>query len=124
MTMQMLHKNRKPWTKAEKKFALSIYYKSLSTYKYMRKNGIVLPGESTVRRWLKSIEYIPGFIKDYLNQIKIKVSAMTFTDRKCVILLDEMSILKCIEYNKALDMIEGFEDLGRLAVRQIMQNML
>lgn len=114
MTMQMLHKNRKPWTKAEKKFALSIYYKSPSTYKYMRKQGIVLPGESTVRRLLKSIEYTSGFINDYLNQIKIKVSAMLYTDRKCVILLDEMSILKCIEYNKALDIIEGFEDLGPL----------
>ncbi|KAL4083018.1 hypothetical protein QTP88_028348 [Uroleucon formosanum] len=110
----MLHKNRKPWTKAEKKFALSIYYKSPSTYKYMRKQGIVLPGESTVRRLLKSIEYTSGFINDYLNQIKIKVSAMLYTDRKCVILLDEMSILKCIEYNKALDIIEGFEDLGPL----------
>jgi len=60
----------------------------------MRKQGIVLPGESTVRRWLKSIEYTPGFINDYLNQIKIKVSAMLYTDRKCVILLDEMSIQK------------------------------
>jgi len=39
---------------------------------------------------------------------------MLYTDRKCVILLDEMSILKCIEYNKALDIIEGFEDLGPL----------
>lgn len=114
MTMQMLHKNRKPWTKEEKKIALSIYYKSPSTYKYMRRHGIVLPGESTVRRWLRSIEYVPGFINDYLNHIKIKVSAMTYTDKKCVILLDEMSILKCIEYNKALDMIEGFEDLGPL----------
>ncbi|XP_025192284.1 uncharacterized protein LOC112592447 [Melanaphis sacchari] len=112
--MQMLHNNRKPWTKTEKKLALSIYYKSPSTYKYMRKQGVVLPGESTVRRWLKSIEYTPGFINDYLNEIKTKVSAMLFTDRKCVILLDEMSILKYIEYNKALDMIEGFEDLGPL----------
>jgi len=39
---------------------------------------------------------------------------MLYTDRKCVILLDEMSILKCIEYNEALDIIEGFEDLGPL----------
>lgn len=79
MTMQMLHKNRKPWTKTEKKLALSIYYKSPSTYKYMRKQGVVLPGESTVRRWLKSIEYTPGFINDYLNEIKTKVSAMLYS---------------------------------------------
>lgn len=114
LTMQMLHKNRRPWSKAEKKIALSIYYKSPSTYKYMRRHGIVLPGESTVRKWLQSIEYIPGFINGYLNQIKIKISSMSYSDRKCVLLHDEMSILKSLEYNKALDMIEGFEDLGPL----------
>lgn len=46
--------------------------------------------------------------------MKIKVSAMSYTDQKCVMLLHEMSILKCILYNKALDIIEGFEDLGPL----------
>lgn len=53
MSMQIIHKKRKPWLKAEKKFALSLFYKSPSTYKYMQKSGIVLPGESTVRRCLK-----------------------------------------------------------------------
>lgn len=37
--MHMLHKNREPRTKAEKKFALSIYYKSPSTYEYTRRHG-------------------------------------------------------------------------------------
>lgn len=57
ITMQLLHKKRKPWSINEKKVALSLYYKSPSTYKFMRKNGIVLPGESTVGRWLNSINY-------------------------------------------------------------------
>lgn len=34
--------------------------------------------------------------------------------KKCVILLDEISIMKCIEYNSVLDEIEGYEGLGRL----------
>lgn len=34
--------------------------------------------------------------------------------KKCAILLDEVSIMKCIEYNKNLDEIEGFEYLGTL----------
>ncbi|CAI6359519.1 unnamed protein product [Macrosiphum euphorbiae] len=33
VTMQVLHKNRKPWTRAEKNVSLSLYYKSPSTYK-------------------------------------------------------------------------------------------
>ncbi|CAI6371562.1 unnamed protein product [Macrosiphum euphorbiae] len=109
--MQMLHKNRKPWSSAEKKFALSIFYKSPSTYKYMRKSGIVLHGESTLRRWLKSIHFLPGFNKEYLYHIKLKVSEMSKSDKKCIILHDEISIMTVIKYNKSIDLIEGFEDL-------------
>lgn len=114
MTMQVLHKNRRPWSKSEKKLSMSLYYKSSSTYKFLRRNGIVLPAESTVRRWLKSIDYVPGFIQNYLDQMKLKVTTMTNIDKRCVILFDEMAIMKCIEYNKTLDIIEGFEDLGPL----------
>lgn len=114
MTMQVLHKNRRPWTKAEKNLALSLYYKSPSAYIYMRKNGIILPSESTVRRWLRSILYVPGFVKEYLNQIKLKVSSMKESDKKCSVLFDEVAIMKHIEYNKSLDLIEGFEDMGVL----------
>jgi len=39
---------------------------------------------------------------------------MTMCDKKCVIMLDEVSIMKAVEYNKFLDYIEGFEDLGPL----------
>jgi len=37
-----------------------------------------------------------------------------FSRKKVIILLDEISIKKAIEYNKALDVIEGYEDLGTL----------
>lgn len=115
MSMQILHKNRKPWTDSEKNIALSIYYKSPSTYKYMRQNGIILPGESTVRNGLNSINYTTGFSKNYIEHIQLKTSEMMYSERKCVILLDEISIMKCIEYNKNLDIIEGFEDIGMLS---------
>jgi len=114
INMQIMHKKRKPWSKAEKKLALAIYYKSPSTYKYMKKNGIILPGESTVRHWLNSINYTTGFPPKYMEQIKNKTLDMSYDEKKCVILLDEVSIMKAIEYNKSLDEIEGFEDLGSL----------
>lgn len=114
VTMQINHKSRKQWTSEEKKLSLSLYYKSPSTYKYMRKNKIILPGESTVRRWLNSISYSTGFSPRYMEQIKLKVSCMSFQEKKVIILLDEISIKKAIEYNKALDVIEGYEDLGTL----------
>lgn len=37
VSMQILHKRRQPWTNIERKVAFSIFYKSPSTYKYMRK---------------------------------------------------------------------------------------
>lgn len=39
---------------------------------------------------------------------------MNVQEKKCAILLDEVSIIKTIEYNKVLDNIEGLEDLGTL----------
>jgi len=49
-----------------------------------------------------------------MEQIKHKTSDMSYDEKKCVILLDKVSIMKAIEYNKSLDEIEGFEDLGSL----------
>lgn len=112
MAMQILHKKRRPWSKVQKNFSLSLYYKSPSTYTYLRKNGITLPGESTIRRWLNSIKFCTGFSENYMEQLKLKMSDMVYEEKKCVILLDEVHIMKAIEYNKILDEIEGYEDLG------------
>lgn len=114
VSMQLLHKKRRKWSKPEKQIALSSYYKSPATYKLMRKNGIILPGESTIRHWLNSITYLTGFPLKYMEQIKLKTSEMKGNEKKCAILLDEVSIMKSIEYIKILDEIEGFEDLGTL----------
>lgn len=112
VSMQILHKRRQPWTNIERKVTFSIFYKSLSTYKYMRKNNIILPGERTLQRWLNAIKYTPGFSHEYLSQIKNKVSIMSEQQNKCTILLDEVALMKCFEYNKTLDLIEGYQDLG------------
>ncbi|XP_060855057.1 uncharacterized protein LOC132932707 [Metopolophium dirhodum] len=114
ISMQLLHKRRKPWSKTEKNMAPSLYYKSPSTYKFMRKNGIILPGETTVRRWLNSISFSTEFPKAYMDQIRLKISGMSENEKKCTILLDEVAIMKSLEYNKVLDEIEGYEDLGTL----------
>lgn len=83
--MQIMHKKRKPWKSTEKKVALSLYYKSPSAYKYLRKNGIVLPGEFTVRHWrtvnIHSIHYATGFSEKYLKQIKLKISDMVYDEK-------------------------------------------
>ncbi|KAL4152877.1 hypothetical protein QTP88_000710 [Uroleucon formosanum] len=57
---------------------------------------------------------MPGFIPEYMTQMKIMCNTMSFQEKKCVIMIDEMAIKYCLEYNKSLDMIEGYEDLGHL----------
>lgn len=76
MAMQLLHKKCKSWSASEKKFALSLYYKSPSTYKCMRSNGIILPAESIVRRWRNLINFSIDFPEKYKEQIKLKTSNM------------------------------------------------
>lgn len=114
VTMQLLHKKRKPWLQNEKNLAVSIFYKSPATYKFMRKNNIILPGVSTLRKWLKALQYTTGFIPEYMTQLKIMCKTMSIQERRCVVMADEMSIKYCLEYNKSLDIIEGYEDLAHL----------
>jgi len=106
VTMQLLHTKKKPWTQAEKNVATSIYFKSPSTYRFMRRNKIVLPGVTTIQRWLKSLMYLPGFVTEYNSQLTLMTKVMTEQEKKCVVLIDEMSIKMCLEYNKSLDFIE------------------
>lgn len=49
-----------------------------------------------------------------MDQIRLKISGMSENEKKCTILLDEVAIMKTLEYNKVLDEIEGYEDLGKL----------
>jgi len=114
VTMQLLHKKRKPWLQNEKTLAISIFYKSPAAYKFMRKNNIILPGVSTLRKLLNALQYTTGFIPEYMNQLKIMCKTMSLQEKKCVVMVDEMSIKYCLEYNKSLDIIEGYEDLGHL----------
>lgn len=47
----------------------------------MRRNVIILPGESTVRHWLNSITYSTGCSKEYMEQIKLKFTGMKYTEK-------------------------------------------
>lgn len=104
-----------PWSASERRLALSLYYKSPKAYKFLQQEGIILPALSTIRRWLGSSYFLPGFNNSLFQQIKKKFLNKTSTERSCSISFDEMSIMENLEYSKALDMVEGFEDKGHLA---------
>lgn len=105
--------SRKPFTKAEQNFALSLFYKSPSTYKFLRNNKkITLPGMSTIRRWIGNSKFRPGFNSGLFRQLKKKCESMSQDELYCTLIFDEMKIKNYLEYSKFLDCVEGYEDLG------------
>lgn len=112
--MQLRGAKRKSWTEQEKQFATSFFYKSPAAYFFLRGKGLILPSPSTVRRWISINVFKTGFDKNAKRHLKLKCSVMNENEKKCVVAFDEMSIKEYIEYNKKLDLIEGFEDLGPL----------
>ncbi|KAK9675009.1 Transposase protein [Popillia japonica] len=111
--MQFLTKPKKAWTKTQKQFALALYYKSPSAYKFLRKQKIILPSVSTIRRWIGESDLLPGLNNKYLSLLKLKVSTMEEAEKQCIIMFDEMKLKSLLEYSKYLDIIEGFEDYGK-----------
>lgn len=110
--MQTLHRLKQPWTREERQFALLSYYKSPKAYKFWRSLGIILPSESTIRKWIGNSKFKAGFSPRLFYQIKKKSEVMTDEEKYCTVIFDEMKIQKGLEYSKYLDQIEGFEDLG------------
>ncbi|XP_063630314.1 uncharacterized protein LOC134801625 [Cydia splendana] len=113
-TMQM-RRNKRKWTKEERRFSLALFYKSPTTYNFLRDQGVVLPAVSCIKRWLSESDCLPGVTKKTFSQIETKFENATHMERTCVLMLtfDEMSIMTCLEYTKKNDFIEGFEDFGR-----------
>lgn len=119
-TMQLYHKKRSPWLPMEKITSLSIYYKSPAAYNFLRSKQVTLPAPSTLATWLRNFKYRPGYNPTLFQILKLKTNTMSKQMKECVLLFDGMSIKKAIEYSKAKDLIEGFEDLGELGRKPIL----
>ncbi|XP_045477880.1 uncharacterized protein LOC123683025 [Harmonia axyridis] len=112
INMQVRHRAKSPWQASEKRDALSLFYRGPKTYRYLRQKGINLPGISTLKSWINNFNCKPGFNKKIFLQLSLKADSMMPREKKCILMFDEMSIKRNIDYNKHTDMIEGFEDLG------------
>lgn len=110
--MQILRKksSTKSWSLKKKQFALSLLYKSPSTYKFLYySKQINLPGLSSIKRWIGNLKCLPGFNPALFKQLKTKVDPMSNEEKCCTLIFDEMKIKNCLEFNK---FVEGYEDLG------------
>lgn len=114
IAMMQQRTKKRPWSKDERELAISLFYTSPAAYRSMRRQKIILPSVTTVKEWIGSSKYSPGFNKDLFRQIRLKARTMDRKDKVVALSFDEMAIKEKFEYSKALDIIEGFEDLGYL----------
>ena len=74
---------------------------------------MTLPAPSTIRRWLQAYKFGPGENKARQRLLKLKVETMSDKTKECVLCFDEMAIKESLDYSKANDKMEDYEDLGR-----------
>lgn len=98
------------WSKEDIKFAISIYYKSPSTYHFLR-TIFGLPAPTVIYKELRMTMAFAGICGRTLEGIKCKTEAMEVTHRCCSLVVDGMKIDQGLQYLNS-DVIAGFEELG------------
>ena len=116
MIKLQLHKGRKEYTKEEKDLAKQMYYYSAAGYSRMRKAGLNLPSESSVRNWISKTEIRPGFCEEIFYKCRENLSKLSPSQRIGCLKFDEMSIKKFEEYSLKY-IIEGLIDFGPMGRR-------
>lgn len=114
MVKLQLHKGTTPYSDLEKDVAKKFYYHSASCYSRMRKSGLNLPAESSVRSWIAEYSVEPGFSSIVFTKLAEKLKNFPAEERVCCLKWDEMAIKSFEEYSEKYDLIEGLEDLGPL----------
>lgn len=114
MIKLQLHKGKSEYTKEEKDLAKHMFYYSASGYSRIRKAGLNLPSEFSVRNWISETEIRPGFCDKIFSKIEENFSKLPPSQTVCCLKFDEMSIKKFEEYSIKYDLIEGLVDLGPL----------
>uniref|UniRef100_T1IVR1 Uncharacterized protein n=1 Tax=Strigamia maritima TaxID=126957 RepID=T1IVR1_STRMM len=94
-----------------KLLALSIFYHSPQTYKFLS-SIFILPTTSTLRNSIQGVEVLPGVNNVILNIFGKKLESMSADEKICTLSFDEMSMKLNLNYNIKNDLVQGFEDYG------------
>lgn len=97
------------WDTDSKIVALRLYKRSPTGYRLLRRM-ICLPAPSTLKQLLNKFKLAVGPNKQIFNVLKKKTLNVKPSDNEYVLMWDEMSIKKNINYNVKEDVIEGFQD--------------
>lgn len=97
------------WTLDDKVLALSLYKKSSSCYRLLRRL-FCLPSISSLKALLNKIPLECGINIQIINTVKEITLKRTVQDNLCILAFDEMSIRKNISFNTRQDQIDGYQD--------------
>ena len=98
-----------------KEFALTLHFYSPRAYKFVRK-APHLPHPATIRSWCVNINCEPGFLEKPFSYIGKKV---TKGQNDCIILLDEMSIKKQVQWDQKTSKFIGRVDYGGIKAEEV-----
>ncbi|KAJ3641435.1 hypothetical protein Zmor_027942 [Zophobas morio] len=83
-------------------FALTLNFYSTSAYNYIRKTfAKSLPHPKTLEKWYRAVDGSPGYTRETLRAVEIKVKEMRKENKLlvCGLIMDEMSIRQHVQWN-------------------------
>lgn len=86
-------------------------------YEEIRKT-IPLPSQRTLARKIENLKFDHGILHEMLELLKYKVTDMTFQDRDCIIMTDEMSIEEGVDYDASLKRLFGHVTFPKITPRK------
>lgn len=101
------------YNKSDKAFAQCLFYKSASTYKFLRNTlKLKLPSPSSIYKWSPIKFILPGINDILMDQHSPFFTNLPETSKMCILCFDEITIKQDLTHNILTDRIEGFYDDG------------
>ncbi|XP_049868630.1 uncharacterized protein LOC126368613 isoform X2 [Pectinophora gossypiella] len=99
------------WSREEKITALRIFKRSPTCYRLLRRL-FTLPSPGTLKNLLSKIPFTVGCNEAVFKIMQKFVKSQKTTDNEYILMFDEMSLKKHLNYDCKSDLIEGFQDHG------------
>lgn len=103
----------KEYSLQQRNLCLNIFYKSSSTYIFLRNRlKLNLPSVSSLRKWMPIKHLQPGFNQPIIDALIEQEKSLSIRSKHCTLLFDAMSIRQELCLDEYADEIVGFQDLG------------
>jgi hypothetical protein len=83
------------------------YICGVQGYEFIRNIGYPLPSYRTLCDRVQHSSFLPGIQNDVLQWLQCKLQPMALQEKDCVLMLDEMAVRRCFEYDKGIRCFVG-----------------